>query len=134
MRLLPYQRVLGEHLYAICWIRYAIALTLALGAWIGDDLPGVYVLNRGGLFAVALAIFLYDTVILYLVAPARKSENAAGGIWRHLWIVHAGAVLLDYATLTLTIWLLGGLGSPLQSVYLLHVILTALMLSGRTSW
>lgn len=134
MRLLPYQRVLGEHLYAICWVRFGVAAMLVAGALFGHLVPGIVIVHRSGMLVVAGLIALYGGVILYIVAPAHGVESANGRFRAPLWVVHTVAVLLDYAALTLTIWLLGGLGSPFQTVYLFHVILTALMLSSRTTW
>ena len=65
-----------------------------------------------------------------LIKPYREPATEGDRYAYLLSIMHA-TVLLDFLALTVAAWLLGGIRSPLIEFYLVHVMLTSILLSAR---
>lgn len=125
--LLVHDRVLGRRLLLHATIRYLLAAALALAALSLGGLLGIDRHGVGWLLVVACAIAVYNTVIRGLARPRANPEQATEfrAALRLLLVV---SVLLDYAALTVTVWLLGGAHSPFLAFYLFHVVISAFLL------
>jgi len=123
-------RLLGTRLHLHALIRFAAAGLLVAAAVLGRDLVGISDLDVRGLSGLAAAIVAYDLVAWLLIRPYRSSEAAVGHYRRLLAVMHA-TVVLDFLALTGVLWLTGGLRSPFAAFFLLHVMLTSVLLSGR---
>lgn len=130
---LVHQRVLGEYLYLYCWARFVVVAGILSAALLGKYVLGFPDLNMLGLISLAAALAAYNTVLLWVVAPRRDPDDADAQA-RVLVAAHHSMVVLDFVALTLVLWLIGGAGSPFQAVYLLHIMLSAMLLSSRAAW
>jgi signal transduction histidine kinase len=130
---LLHQGVLGEHLYLSCWIRYIVAAGMVSGGLLGKYVVGFEQLLLGGIVVVAVVLAVANSLVLALVAP-RRALAAAREHKRLLIALHHVVVVLDFLALTVALWIVGGTGSPFQATYLLHVILSSMLLSRRAAW
>ncbi len=124
------QRLLGARLHLHALIRFGAAGVLVLAAFLGRYLVGISDLDVRGLAWLAAAIVAYDLVAWLLVRPHGAPGAVAGHYRRLLAVMHA-TVVLDFLALTGVLWFTGGLRSPFAAFFLLHVMLTSVLLSGR---
>lgn len=124
------QRLLGARLHLHALIRFGAAGVLVFAAVVGRYVVGISDLDVRGLVGLAAAIVVYDVVAWLWIRPYRTSEAAAGHYRRLLNVMHA-TVVLDFLALTGVLWFTGGLRSPFAAFFLLHVMLTSVLLSGR---
>jgi signal transduction histidine kinase len=130
---LSFTRLLGSRIYLHTWIRLIVALTIVVGAYFATDVVGIEELNVRALVIVAFAIAAYNAVAWFISASYRDPEQSAGS-YRFLTNVMYGTIVLDYLTLTAAVWLVGGARSPFLAFYLLHIILSCLLLPRRAAW
>lgn len=130
---LVHERVLGEHLYLLAWVRYVVVAAVVSSALLGKYVLSFGELNVIGLLALSGAIIVYNTVLLAVVSPRRAPADSTAA-HRRLIAMHHLMVTLDFIALTVALWLIGGAGSPFQAAYLLHVMLSAMLLSVRAAW
>lgn len=123
-------RLLGPRLHLHTLIRLGAAALLVGGALIGKNLVGIGNLDLRGLLLLALFIVGYDLVAWLSIRPGRGPQNAPERYGYLLNIMHA-TVVLDFLALTIAAWLLGGIRSPFIALYLVHVMLTCILLSPR---
>jgi len=123
-------RLLGPRLQLHTLIRLGAAALLVASALIGRSLVGIENLDVRGISLLALFIVLYDMAAWFLIRPDRGPQNAAERYGYLLTIMHA-TVVLDFLALTVAAWLLGGIRSPFIALYLVHVMLTCILLSPR---
>jgi signal transduction histidine kinase len=123
-------RLLGPRLQLHTLIRLGAAALLVASALIGRSLVGIENLDVRGISLLALFIVLYDMEAWFLIRPDRGPQKAAERYGYLLTIMHA-TVVLDFLALTVAAWLLGGIRSPFIALYLVHVMLTCILLSPR---
>ncbi|MDT8436278.1 MAG: HAMP domain-containing sensor histidine kinase [Gemmatimonadota bacterium] len=122
--------LLGPRLHLHALVRFGVAAFLLVGGWTGRHLFGIANLDTTALTGAAAAIAAYGVVVWAVVRRSRTSEVA---VLRHhllLRIMYA-TVLLDFLALATVAWLLGGLRSPMVVFFLVHVMLTAVLLTPR---
>jgi len=124
------QRLLGARLHLHARIRFGAAGILVVAAVVGRTVLGISDLDVRGLAGLAAAIVAYDLVAWLLIRPYRTAETAVGHHRRLLDVMHA-TVVLDFLALTGVLWFTGGLRSPFAAFFLLHVMLTSLLLTAR---
>ncbi|NOG53786.1 MAG: hypothetical protein HND57_05575 [Planctomycetes bacterium] len=130
--LLSHRRLLGARLYLHCLVRLAVGITIAVGALFARYVVNVESLSAGELVAVGIGILLYDA-LAFVQIRHRLSPDPSLDDYVTLKRVMYGAILLDYLALTAAIWLVGGARSPFLAFYLLHVILSCVLLSPRAA-
>lgn len=124
------RRLLGTRLHLHALIRFAAAGLLVVAAVIGREVVGIADLDVRGLASLAAAIVAYALVAWLLIRPHWTPEAAAGNHRLLLNVMHA-TVVLDFLALTGVLWFTGGIRSPFAAFFLLHVMLTSVLLSGR---
>ncbi len=123
-------RLLGPRLHLHTLIRLGAATLLVASALIGRNLVGIENLDVRGISLLALFIVAYDLVAWLLIRPERGPQATTERYGYLLTIMHA-TVVLDFLALTMAAWLLGGIRSPFIALYLVHVMLTSILLSAR---
>ena len=127
---LTHSRILGARLMLHQRVRAVAALTLVGGALFARFVLGIHELPVTGLVSLALVIIAYD-LVLWLFAREHLGGDFESKRRLEQLMFHAG--WLDFLALTATIWMVGGVRSPFMPFYLLHLILSCLMLSRATS-
>ena len=125
-------RLLGARLYLHTWIRLCVAATIVVGALVAKYLVGIENLSMLGLLAVAVAIALYNAAAWLLAKRFRQPEQTTADHRRALATMYA-AIMLDFLSLTVATWLVGGTRSPFLAFYLVHVMLSCVLLPRRAS-
>jgi signal transduction histidine kinase len=118
---LTHRRLLGTRIYLHTWVRLLVAATIALGAVFARFVLRVEDLDTAPLLVLALVIASYNSVCWRLTREYRGADLVPAAYRRMLAITY-GAIVLDFLTLTVAVWLVGGARSPFLAFYLLHVI------------
>ena len=125
--------LLGERLYLNAWIRYLVVVAIPAGSLFATHVVGVEGLDLARLALCAAVLAVYNTVVLLLVRPYRRPEQAKGAFGRLVALSHL-TIALDFLVLTYLIWLVGGAQSPFLAFYLLHVVAAGVLLSRRAAY
>lgn len=124
--LLPLDKELQERLHWFTRLRWVAGIAILIGVGLGPPLLGIR-LPFLPLSLVALAVLSYN-LVLYLnrhwiaAMPARTRQAV---------FLQIG---LDWAALTLTVYLTGGIVSPVSLIYGFHLIIGAILLSRRACY
>jgi hypothetical protein len=124
--LLPLDKELQERLHWFTRLRWVAGIAIVIGVGLGPPLLGIR-LPFLPLLLVALAVLSYN-LILYL---NRHWITATPVRARRVVYLQIG---LDWAALTLTVYLTGGIVSPVSLIYGFHLIIGAILLSRRTCY
>ena len=127
---LTHSRILGARLMLHQRVRMVAALAMILGALFARYALGIDELPVAGLVTLAVGIATYD-LVLWLLARAHLDGGFEAKQRLERLMFHAG--WLDFVALTAVIWLVGGVRSPFMPFYLLHLIISSLMLSRGAS-
>ncbi len=111
---------LAEQVRAHARLRWLVVAAIPAAAVLGREVLGFRDLPLAGLLALAGAIAAYNVVLLALLRGAPGPRRPVG-------LRHA-SVALDFVALTVGLWLAGGAGSPLVGLYLVHVVLSSMLL------
>ncbi len=130
--LLTHSLLLGQRLVINGYIRYLVAGTIAIGALFAHFILGIRDLQVGAFIITAGLIAIYNVIVLHLVRPYRGRQHATRA-YRFLVIMLHLTVTLDYLSLTFFIYLVGGARSPFVAFYLLHLVLSGVMMSERAA-
>ena len=130
--LMMHGRLLGARLYLHTWIRLCVAVVIVVGAFVAKHLVGIANLDVVGLLAVAVFIALYNAAAWFLARRYRQPEQTLTD-YRRLVAAMYAAIVLDFLTLTVAAWLVGGTRSPFLAFYLVHVMLSCVLLSRRAA-
>lgn len=117
-----HEKDLAERLWLHAHLRYVVAATVAVAGVLGGllDLAG---LSGPALLATAAVIALYNLPVRWAIRRVLARDPRACTP-----ILHA-SVVLDYLALSVVLWLLGGLASPFVCFFLLHVIVSCVLLA-----
>jgi signal transduction histidine kinase len=126
---LTHHRLLGSRLHLQAHIRMAAVAVIVLGALFARHVLGVEGLSVGTLVLLALVVAAYN-IPTYLLARHHREPARVGATGRMRVTMHV-AIVLDFLVLTVAVWVVGGARSPFVAVYLLHVILSCLLLTKR---
>ena len=130
--LMMHGRLLGARLYLHTWIRLCVAVVIVVGAFVAKHLVGIANLDVVGLLAVAVFIAIYNAAAWFLARRYRQPEQTLTD-YRRLVATMYAAIVLDFLTLTVAAWLVGGTRSPFLAFYLVHVMLSCVLLSRRAA-
>jgi signal transduction histidine kinase len=124
------RQLLGARLYLHTLVRVGLAVALVLGAIVGRELLGIADFDVPAFLVLAGVILAYNGVAWLLIRRFRSPGEAVlhYRLLQHLMHV---TIALDFLALTAVVWLMGGARSPFMAFYLLHVILSAVLLSPR---
>lgn len=104
-------------------LRLVAALVLAIATLFGRFGLGLETLPVGGLLGLALGILAYNALILLIAKRAHLALDRL--LFHSAWI--------DFVALSLTIWFVGGVRSPFLPFFLLHLVVSSMMLSRSAS-
>lgn len=123
-------QLLGARLYLHTLVRVGMAVTLVVGAFVGRNFIGITDLDVREFLILAGLILVYDGVAWLLIRRFRSPGEAVLHYMLLQQLMHL-TIALDFLALTALVWLMGGARSPFLAFYLLHVILSAVLLSPR---
>jgi signal transduction histidine kinase len=123
-------QLLGARLYLHTLVRVGMAVTLVVGAFVGRHFVGITDLDVREFLVLAGLILVYDGVAWLLIRRFRSPGEAVLHYRLLQQLMHL-TIALDFLALTALVWLMGGARSPFLAFYLLHVILSAVLLSPR---
>lgn len=129
---LTHRQLMGRRLVVNSQLRFGVVGLLAVGPWIAvlfDVMNAAAAISLGAL-GIALGLF---NVAFYLNArrfiDPDDSERAFEGLLLSMYM----ATVLDFLVLASAVALLGGARSPFTAFYLLHVVLSCILLSRRAA-
>jgi len=117
------RRLLGRRMTLHIRLRIAAALVLAVATLFGRFALGLQDLPVLGLLGLSVGILAYNALILVL---ARRAVVPLDRLLFH-------AAWIDFFALSLTIWFVGGVRSPFLLFFLLHLVVSSMMLSRSAS-
>ena len=124
--LLPLDKELQERLHWFTRLRWVAGVAILIGVGLGPPLLGIR-LPFLPLSLVALAVLSYNLALFlsrhWIAATPARTRQAV--------YLQIG---LDWAALTLTVYLTGGIVSPVSLIYGFHLIIGAILLSRRTCY
>ena len=125
---LTHLRVLGSRMFLHTWIRWILAVAITIGAAVGHHVIGVEELDVTAFLLLGAGMATYNGVAWWLIRSRRSGASADRAM---LVRVHYASIVLDYLALSVAIWLVGGVRSPFLPFFLLHAIISCLMLPRR---
>jgi len=131
--ILTHSLLLGERLYLFARLRFFAAAGILIGALFATYVVGIRGLNLVALAAAAGFLAAYNVGVFLSVRPFRRQGDGHAFHRRLVYVAHL-SILLDYGVLTFSIWVVGGGGSPFLAFYLLHAILSSVLLSRRAAF
>jgi signal transduction histidine kinase len=120
-------RLLGVRLRQLARVRLLLALAIVLGATFARHVLDIAGLDVGTLVGTAFAVVGYD-LLTWLVASRFGGRTDDPEAVRVVAWTTYGAIVLDYLALTIVVWQAGGARSPFLSFFLLHAIVSGVML------
>jgi signal transduction histidine kinase len=129
---LTYRRLFGDRLYLHTWVRLIAGFLIIIGSYVAAYIVGIEGLPVNRLVLVGVVVLGYNAVAWAISRRYRTPERSEPA-YRSLVQIMYGTIVLDYLSLTVAIWLVGGARSPFVAFYLLHVILGCLLLSKRAA-
>jgi signal transduction histidine kinase len=127
---MTFDRLLGARLYLHTRIRLCVAALIVIGALIGRYVVDIVDLDVTRLIVLAVFIAGYNC-IAWSISRGRRGPDGDERVRRLLRRLMFITILLDYLALTVAVWIVGGARSPFLIFYLLHVILSCVLLSTR---
>lgn len=119
---------LGERLFIHTLVGFLLALALGVGAVIGRYVVGIEDLNVTALVVLGTTVAVYQSAAWFASRAYRAPERSLKAQPYLLRTMYA-TIVLDYIVLTIAICFVGGTRSPFLPFYLVHVILSCLLLS-----
>ena len=126
------RRIIGRHFYTYIWVRALVAATILAAATLARAVLQVEALWARELTVLAAGIAFYNALAWALFRRYRD-PSAPATVYERLLVAAYGAVVLDFLALTIALWLVGGGRSPFVAFYLLHVIVSCILLSRRAA-
>ncbi|MFO0829482.1 MAG: HAMP domain-containing sensor histidine kinase [Phycisphaerales bacterium] len=131
--MLVQERLLGRRLVVQAMARFVVAALMVVAALAARSLAGVASLDVVAIVALAVAIALYDTIVLAVIRSVRDAGSDANRavVYRATAL---GSIALDFLALTVALWFVGGVRSPFLAFYLLHIGIASIVLSRRSAY
>jgi signal transduction histidine kinase len=125
---------LGDRIHGFVMVRFAVAVTLALGGLFAEYAVGIEGLDTVALAQLAAVLFACNVAAYLLIRPYRGNPELANRQRGRLaWILKA-TIAVDFVCLTVALWLVGGAQSPFQAFFIFHVIIASVLLSPRSAF
>lgn len=129
---LTHMRHLGRRVVFQTWIGFFVAGALIVGALIGRHVAGIEDLDTTALIFLGLVIATYKAAGWFM-ARGHTAPDQPPRIQQRLLRVMYATICLDYLVLTVALWFVGGTRCPFLPFFLLHVIFSCILLSGRAA-
>ncbi|MFG0283111.1 MAG: sensor histidine kinase [Phycisphaerales bacterium JB039] len=130
--LLSHELLLGQRLWVHAIARFVVAGLVLAGALVGRYVGQIGRLELVVLTSVAGALALYNVGILRGIGDARDEQESRRRFGDRRRLLHA-SIVLDYTALTVCLWCVGGVRSPLLALYLFHIVIASILLSRRAA-
>lgn len=124
--------LIGQSFYVYTRVRVAVAVAMVAAAFFAHYVLRMEALDVGRLTTLALFIALYD-LAAWLFFRRHTGPDIPASVYPRLLAVTYAAVILDFLSLTAAVWLVGGGRSPFTAFYLLHVMVSCILLSRRAA-
>ncbi|MDJ0521347.1 MAG: HAMP domain-containing sensor histidine kinase [Planctomycetota bacterium] len=129
---LTHMRFLGRRVVLQTWIGFFVAGALIIGALIGRHVAGIEDLDTTALILMGVVVAIYKTAG-GLIARGHAEPDQPPEVQQRLLRVMYATIILDYLVLTIALWFVGGTRCPFLPFYLLHVILSCILLSRKAA-
>jgi len=129
---LTYRQLLGRRMYLNALVRYGVAFVFVLGGSFAGKIFDVQGVNVEPLIYIGVAIAIYNTPIYWFVRQFRLPDLSYTEFGKLRSVMYS-AIILDFLSLAVVVYELGGARSPFMAFYVLHVTLSCVMLSGRAA-
>jgi signal transduction histidine kinase len=126
------RQLIGESFYFYTRARVAVALAVLAGAVFARHVLEMRAIDELRFALLAACIALYN-VVAWAFFRRYRDPAVRPRVLRFLLAVTYGAVLCDFLALTAAVWLVGGARSPFTAFYLLHVVVSCILLSRRAA-
>jgi signal transduction histidine kinase len=127
--ILTHSLLLGERLLLFARLRFIAAGGIVAAALFATYVVGIRGLNVGALTAAA-AFLAASNGVMYSSVRGIQGQPAD----RRLVLLAHLSIFIDYVVLTFAIWQVGGSHSPFLAFYLLHAILSSVLLSRKAAY
>ncbi len=127
-----HRQLIGRSFYVYTRVRTLVAVATVSAALFARHVLRMQALDVRAFAALAACIVLYNSVAWAFFRRYRYPD-APAQVFPRLLAVTYGAVVLDFLALTIAVWLVGGGRSPFTAFYLLHVIVSCILLSRRAA-
>lgn len=124
--------LVGERVRLYAYARFLVVVLMLIAGPFAVHVVGVRGLDQTALLWLALAVTLYNAVVLALASGPGETEDSPGAV-RRLQHLLAASVVLDFVALTVAVWIVGGARSPLLAFYLFHLVVSAFLLPRRSA-
>ena len=114
-------------------VRFGFVITIVIGSISAKYLLGIHQLEVFKLLGLAVALIIYNFIVLFIVRSWKDSEENSASNWAVTSLLHS-TIMLDFVFLTIVLWLVGGAKSPVQAFYIFHVIVASVLLSKRAAF
>jgi len=125
---LSYQELLGRGLALNSLLRFLVGGALLIGPWPAVLLGALETSGAALLSGSAVALLVLN-FLLYREARRDTEAEASARAYDRLQRLMYITVATDYVVLALAVALLGGVRSPVMAFYLLHVVLSSMLLA-----
>lgn len=122
--------VIGQSFYVYTRVRTRVAMAIVIAAVFARYALGMQRFDVQGFTILAGCIALYNCAAWFFY---RRYRDPDVSVSTGLLAVTYGAVILDFLSLTAAVWLVGGGRSPFAAFYLLHVMVSCILLSRRAA-
>jgi signal transduction histidine kinase len=126
------RQLIGRSFYVYSRARSLVVLGTLTAALVARYALGIEAIDVARFAALSAAIALYNALAWTYFRSFRDAHAPDSALPRLLAVTY-GAVVLDYLALTAAVWLLGGGRSAFTAFYLLHVMVSCILLSRRAA-
>jgi signal transduction histidine kinase len=124
--------LIGRSFFVYTRVRTLVVITIAAAALFGRYALRIQQLDVERLTVLAGSIALYNCAAWIFFRRYRDPDVPVSAYPRLLAVTY-GAVILDFLSLTVALMLVGGGRSPFTTFYLLHVMVSCILLSRRAA-
>lgn len=127
-----HRRLIGHSFFIYTRVRTAVVITIVVAALFARYLLRMYGLDTQGLVVLAAWIALYNGAA-WLFFRRFRDPDRPFDVYRRLLAITGAAVILDFLSLTAAVWFVGGARSPFAAFYLLHIMVSCILLSRKAA-
>lgn len=124
--------LIGQSFYVYTRVRTLVVIAIVVAAIFARYALRMQQLDVEGFTVLAGCIALYNCAAWVFFRRYRDPDVSVSAYPRLLAVTY-GAVILDFLSLTAAVWLVGGGRSPFTTFYLLHVMVSCILLSRRAA-
>ena len=130
---LTHELMLAGRLFLFVLARYLVAALIVGGAIVARFVVGVEDLRVAPLVAIAVFIAAYNTV-MFLLNAGKRDRSTDPEVMRLRRVLLSASIALDFVSLSVAAWFVGGARSPFVVFFLFHIVIASLFLSRRGAY